>query len=219
MDWLLIGVIGVIVLALVFDFTNGFHDAANSVATVVATRALPARWAPWFSAVFNFSAFFVVGTAVANTVAKVVKHDAEGVAVVFAALIAAITWNYLTWYIGMPSSSSHAIIGGLVGAGLAAGGLSAINWGVVQTALIAIVVSPMVAFTVAFLAMLGLSRLQRRLRVPEDAKAFKGLQLLVGSRGLVRARRQRRPEDHGDHRRGLAGRRLHQPATRRESAH
>ena len=134
MDWLLIAVIGVIVLALVFDFTNGFHDAANSVATVVATRALPARWAPWFSAVFNFSAFFVVGTAVANTVAKVVKHDAEGVAVVFAALIAAITWNYLTWYIGMPSSSSHAIIGGLVGAGLAAGGLAAINWGVVQTA-------------------------------------------------------------------------------------
>ena len=118
MDWLLIGIIGVIVLALVFDFTNGFHDAANSVATVVATRALPARWAPWYSAAFNFSAFFVVGTAVANTVAKVVKHDAEGVAVVFAALIAAITWNYLTWYIGMPSSSSHAIIGGLVGAGL-----------------------------------------------------------------------------------------------------
>ena len=78
---------------------------------------------PWFSAAFNFSAFFVVGTAVANTVAKVVKHDAEGVAVVFAALIAAITWNYLTWYIGMPSSSSHAIIGGQVGAGLAAGGL------------------------------------------------------------------------------------------------
>jgi inorganic phosphate transporter, PiT family len=97
---------------------------------------------------------------------------------VFAALIAAITWNYLTWYIGMPSSSSHAIIGGLVGAGLAAGGLSAINWGVVQTALIAILASPMVAFTVAFLAMLGLSRLQRRLTVPDDAKAFKGLQLL-----------------------------------------
>ena len=96
----------------------------------------------------------------------------------FAALIAAITWNYLTWYVGMPSSSSHAIIGGQVGAGLAAGGLSAINWGVVQTALIAIVVSPMVAFTVAFLAMLGLSRLQRRLAIPEDAKAFKGLQLL-----------------------------------------
>ena len=178
MDGLLIAIIGVIVLALVFDFTNGFHDAANSVATVVATRALPARWAPWFSAVFNFSAFFVVGTAVANTVAKVVKHDAEGVAVVFAALIAAITWNYVTWYVGMPSSSSHAIIGGLVGAGLAAGGLAAINWGVVQTAVIAIVVSPAVAFTVAFLAMVALSRLQRRLRIHDDAKGFKALQLV-----------------------------------------
>ena len=70
MDGLLIAIIGVIVLALVFDFTNGFHDAANSVATVVATRVLPPRWAPWFSAFFNFSAFFVVGTAVANTVAR-----------------------------------------------------------------------------------------------------------------------------------------------------
>jgi inorganic phosphate transporter, PiT family len=178
MDWMLITVVAVIVLALLFDFTNGFHDAANSVATVVATRAMPARWAPWFSAFFNFVAFFVVGTAVANTVAKVVKHDAEGVAVVFAALIAAITWNYLTWYIGMPSSSSHAIIGGLVGAGLAAGGLSAINWGVVRTAVIAIVASPALAFTVAFLAMAVIARIQRRWRVHSDAKAFKGLQLV-----------------------------------------
>jgi PiT family inorganic phosphate transporter len=177
-DWLLVAIVGVIVLALLFDFTNGFHDAANSVATVVATRAMPARWAPWFSAFFNFVAFFVVGTAVANTVAKVVKHDAEGVAVVFAALIAAITWNYLTWYIGMPSSSSHAIIGGLVGAGLAAGGLAAINWDVVRTAVIAIIASPALAFTVAFVAMAVIARLQRRWNVHPDAKAFKGLQLV-----------------------------------------
>ena len=139
---------------------------------------MPARWAPWFSAVFNFLAFFVVGTAVANTVAKVVKHDAEGVAVVFAALIAAITWNYITWSIGMPSSSSHAIIGGLVGAGLAAGGLAAINWSVVRTAVIAIIVSPGVAFAVAFLAMVLIGRSQRRWGVHSDAKAFKGLQLV-----------------------------------------
>ena len=178
MDWMLIAIVAVIALALLFDFTNGFHDAANSVATVVATRAMPARWAPWFSALFNFSAFFVVGTAVANTVAKVVHHDAEGVAVVFAALIAAITWNYVTWYIGMPSSSSHAIIGGLVGAGLATGGLAAINWGVVRTAVIAIVASPAVAFTLAFLAMVLLARMQRRWGVHSDAKAFKGLQLV-----------------------------------------
>jgi inorganic phosphate transporter, PiT family len=177
-DWMLLAIVAVIALALLFDFTNGFHDAANSVATVVATRAMPARWAPWFSAFFNFLAFFVVGTAVANTVAKVVKHDAEGVAVVFAALIAAIAWNYITWFVGMPSSSSHAIIGGLVGAGLAAGGLAAINWGVVRTAVIAIVASPGVAFAVAFLAMLLIARIQRGWRVHSDAKVFKGLQLV-----------------------------------------
>ena len=178
MDWLLVAIVAVMALALLFDFTNGFHDAANSVATVVATRAMPARWAPWFSAFFNFSAFFVVGTAVANTVAKVVKHDAEGVAVVFAALIAAITWNYVTWFVGMPSSSSHAIIGGLVGAGLAEGGLAAINWGVVRTAVIAIAASPGVAFGVALAAMVLIAWIQRRWRIGEDAKAFRGLQLV-----------------------------------------
>ncbi|HET9647628.1 MAG TPA: anion permease [Microlunatus sp.] len=178
MDWMLVAIVAVIALALLFDFTNGFHDAANSVATVVATRAMPAKWAPWFSAFFNFSAFFVVGTAVANTVAKVVKHDSEGVAVVFAALIAAIAWNYITWFVGMPSSSSHAIIGGLVGAGLAAGGLAAINWGVVRTAVIAIVASPVVAFTVAFLSMVAIAWIQRRGHISEDAKGFRGLQLV-----------------------------------------
>ena len=132
MDLLLITVIAVIVIALVFDFTNGFHDAANSVATVVATRALPARWAPAFSATFNFLAYFVVGTAVANTIAKTVKAEYGGVALAFAALFAAIAWNYATWRFGMPSSSSHAIIGGLVGAGIAAGGLGAIDWSSVQ---------------------------------------------------------------------------------------
>ena len=93
MDLLLITVIAVVVIALVFDFTNGFHDAANSVATVVATRALPAKWAPAFSAFFNFLAYFFVGTAVANTVAKVVDSNVSGLAVVFSALMAAIIWN------------------------------------------------------------------------------------------------------------------------------
>ncbi len=134
MDLLLITVIAVVAMALIFDFTNGFHDAANSVATVVATRALPARWAPAFSAAFNFLAYFVVGTAVANTVAKTVKAEFGGVALAFAALFAAVAWNYVTWRFGMPSSSSHAIIGGLVGAGLAAGGLDAIDWGSVEKA-------------------------------------------------------------------------------------
>jgi PiT family inorganic phosphate transporter len=177
MDVLLIPVIAVVALALLFDFTNGFHDAANSVATVVATRSLPARWAPWFSAFFNFSAYFVVGTAVASTVAKVVHAENESNALVFSALIAAITWNYATWYIGMPSSSSHAIIGGLVGAGLAAAGLAAINWKAVSEAAVAIVASPLVAFAIAYLAMFLVAGWQRLTRWQDNARPFKVLQL------------------------------------------
>lgn len=178
MDLTLIALVAVIALALLFDFTNGFHDAANSVSTVVATRVLPAKWAVWFSAFFNFAAVFVVGTAVANTVAKTVKPDVSGVAVVFAALFAAIVWNYATWWIGMPSSSSHALIGGLVGAGLAAGGLDAISWPSVQKTLIAIVASPLVAFGIAFLAMFLIAALRNFFRMADNAKPFKWLQLV-----------------------------------------
>jgi PiT family inorganic phosphate transporter len=167
-----------VALALLFDFSNGFHDAANSVATVVATRAMPARWAVWFAAACNFLAYFWVGTAVANTVAKTVKASEVGVAVVFAALFAAIAWNYITWHIGMPSSSSHAIIGGLVGAGISAGGVAAVNWDSVRKTLIAIVASPAVAFTVAALATVLVVGLQRITRWSDDAKPFKGLQLI-----------------------------------------
>ncbi len=178
MDLLLLSVIAIVALALLFDFSNGFHDAANSVATVVATKAMPAKWAVWFSAVFNFAAFFFVGTAVANTVAKVVKADQEGVAVVFAALLGAIAWNYATWYVGMPSSSSHAIIGGLIGAGLGSGGFDAVNWGTVQKTGIAILVSPAVALTVAALATVLVVGLQKLTGWRDDAKPFKGLQLV-----------------------------------------
>lgn len=178
MDLLLITVIAVIALALIFDFTNGFHDAANSVATVVATRALPARWAPAFSAVFNFLAYFVVGTAVANTIAKTVKAEYGGVALAFAALFAAIVWNYATWRFGMPSSSSHAIIGGLVGAGIAAGGLGAIDWASVQKAGLGIVLSPAVAFGIAFAAMYLVLGIQRLTKLHDDHPLFKGLQLV-----------------------------------------
>ncbi|MDI1290828.1 MAG: inorganic phosphate transporter [bacterium] len=178
MDILLISVVAVIVIALIFDFTNGFHDAANSVATVVATRALPARWAPAFSAAFNFLAYFVVGTAVANTIAKTVKAEYGGVALAFAALFAAIAWNYVTWRFGMPSSSSHAIIGGLVGAGIAAGGLNAIDWSSVEKAGIGIILSPAVAFAIAFGAMYLVLGIQRLTKLHDDHPVFKGLQLV-----------------------------------------
>ena len=178
MDLLLISVIAVIAIALIFDFTNGFHDAANSVATVVATRALPARWAPAFSAFFNFAAYFVVGTAVANTVAKTVKAEYGGVALAFAALFAAIAWNYVTWRFGMPSSSSHAIIGGLVGACIAAGGLDAIDWSSVEKAAIGIILSPAVAFAIAFVAMYLVFGIQKLSKWHDDHPVFKGLQLV-----------------------------------------
>ncbi|MFA7323577.1 MAG: inorganic phosphate transporter [Candidatus Nanopelagicales bacterium] len=178
MDMLLIAVIALCLLALVFDFTNGFHDAANSVATVVATRALPVKWAPAFSAAFNFLAYFVVGTAVANTIAKTVKTVDEGIAVTFAALFAAIAWNFITWRLGLPSSSSHAIIGGLVGAGLAVGGLDAIDWASVEKAGIGIVLSPAVAFTIAFLAMYLVFAVQRLFKLHDNHPIFKGLQLI-----------------------------------------
>jgi PiT family inorganic phosphate transporter len=177
-DVLLISVAAVVVIALVFDFTNGFHDAANSVATVVATRALPAKWAPAFSAFFNFLAYFVVGTAVANTIAKTVKFDYEGAAIAFAALFAAVAWNFVTWKFGMPSSSSHAIIGGLVGAGLAAGGFDAIDWSSVQKAGIGIVLSPAVAFGIAFAAMYLVLGIQRVFTMHDNHPVFKGLQLV-----------------------------------------
>lgn len=178
MDMLLLAIILLVALALIFDFTNGFHDAANAVATVVATRALPAKWAPAFSAFFNFMAYFVVGTAVANTVAKVVHEDQVSPTVIFAALFSAIAWNYITWNIGMPSSSSHAIIGGLVGAGLAVGGLEAIDWGSVQKAAIGIVASPAVALSVAFLAVYLIVGIQRLTKWHDDHPVFKGAQIV-----------------------------------------
>jgi inorganic phosphate transporter, PiT family len=178
MDFLLLGAIAVVALALLFDFSNGFHDAANSIATVVATRAMSARWAVVFSAVFNFAAYFFVGTAVANAVAKTVNASSEGLAVVFAALVAAIVWNFATWQIGMPSSSSHALIGGLVGAGLSAGGADAINWDSVRKTVVAIVVSPAVAFAVAAVATVLVTGLAKLTRWNDNAKPFKALQLI-----------------------------------------
>lgn len=178
MDLLLLTVAALVVLALVFDFTNGFHDAANSVATVVATKVLPAKWAPAFAAFFNFTAFFVVGTAVASTVAKVVKEGFVTPAVIFGALFAAIAWNIITWKVGMPSSSSHAIIGGLVGAGLAAGGFSAVSWDSVSIAAIGIIASPAIAMSVAFLAVYLVKSAQRVFGWHDNHSVFKGAQLV-----------------------------------------
>src|SRR3978361_1974030 len=118
----------VIILALIFDYINGFHDAANSIATVVSTKVLTPFQAVIWAAIFNFAAFFIFKDhGVANTISKTVKPEWITLTVVFAGLIAAIIWNLFTWWFGIPSSSSHTLIGGLAGAAIAHGGFSAIN--------------------------------------------------------------------------------------------
>src|SRR6201991_65034 len=127
--------IALIVTALVFDFLNGLHDAANSIATIVSTRVLRPRYAVMWAAFFNFIAFLFFGLHVAQTVGVgIVTADVIDARVIFGALMGAICWNLITWWGGIPSSSSHALIGGLVGAGVAKAGGAAVVWsGVIKT--------------------------------------------------------------------------------------
>src|SRR5947207_3082564 len=142
---------------MAFDYTNGFHDAANAIATSVSTRALTPRAALGLAAIFNLVGS-LVSTKIAGTVGKgiiSVPQTHEGLTVVFAAVVGAITWNLVTWYFGLPSSSSHALIGGLIGAALASSG--SVQWhGVWSKVLVPMVVSPVVGFVGAFLLMLAL---------------------------------------------------------------
>ncbi len=150
----LAAIITVIVIALAFDYTNGFHDAANAIATSVSTRALTPRAALGMAAVFNLVGAFL-GTQVASTVGSGIIEPPDGLLVVFAALIGAIVWNLVTWYYGLPSSSSHALIGGLIGAALAAS--ETVKWlGVLDKVVIPMILSPIVGFTLAGLLMYGL---------------------------------------------------------------
>lgn len=146
----------VIALALIFDYINGFHDAANSIATVVSTKVLTPFQAVLWAAIFNFAAFFIFKDhGVANTVAKTVKEEAlagnAGMIVIFSGLIAAITWNLITWWFGIPSSSSHTLIGGFAGAGIAHAGFDAINSDVVLRTAAFIFLAPIVGMLMAFL--------------------------------------------------------------------
>jgi inorganic phosphate transporter, PiT family len=150
--------VGLIAVALLFDFLNGLHDAANSIATIVSTRVLKPQYAVAWAAFFNFIAFLFFGAAVAQTVGRgIVAADVADPRVVFGALMGAITWNVVTWLGGIPSSSSHALIGGLVGAGLAKAGFSAIVWSGVSKTAAGIVVSPLTGFALALLLVLLVS--------------------------------------------------------------
>lgn len=156
-----VGLILIILIAIAyaFDFLNGLHDAANSIATIVATRVLPARYAVMWAAFFNFIAFLFFGLHVANTVGKgIVDANIISDAVIFGALMGAIAWNLITWWLGIPSSSSHALIGGLLGAGITkVGGLDAVVWSGVLKTVAGIVVSPALGFALALVLVLVVS--------------------------------------------------------------
>jgi PiT family inorganic phosphate transporter len=171
--------IAVIVMALVFDFINGFHDAANAIATVVSTGVLSVRAAVLLAGILNFVGG-IAGTAVAKTIASGFA-DAGDVtqSVVLAALLGAIVWNLLTWWWGLPSSSSHALIGALCGAVVAHAGLTAFKWdALVNKVLIPIVVSPAFGFLLAFVFMLGLLWTVRRWRAATVESSSRKLQLV-----------------------------------------
>ncbi len=177
MDLTLALVIGTVAIALFFDYTNGFHDAANAIATSVSTRALTPRFALAMAAVLNF-----VGALLGVEVAKTIKDILTGfdtidspnhaLTIVVSALVGAITWNLITWYFGIPSSSSHALIGGLIGAGLASG--VAVDWDkVVDKVAIPMVVSPLLGFVGAFVVMTAIMWIFRRARPHAVNRGFR----------------------------------------------
>ncbi len=148
-------IIALIFVALAFDFMNGMHDSANAIATVVSTRVLKPMQAVLWAGLFNFAAYFLFEAHVAKTVGSgIISPDLVDNAVVFGALAGAIVWNVITWLAGIPSSSSHALVGGIVGAGVAKAGFSAIIWGGLSKTIYAIVLSPFTGFLIAILLMI-----------------------------------------------------------------
>jgi PiT family inorganic phosphate transporter len=176
--------VGLIVVALAFDFLNGLHDAANSIATVVGTRLLSPAWAVAFAAFFNFGAYFLALQwpslhKVADTIGKgLIDKDLVSPAVVFGALVGAMFWNVVTWLKGIPSSSSHALVGGIIGAGVAHAGLAGIQWTGLNKTLIAIVLSPTIGLVLTMLIMLATSWLGVRATARGAERTFRGLHLV-----------------------------------------
>jgi PiT family inorganic phosphate transporter len=174
--------VGLIIVALIFDFLNGLHDAANSIATIVSTRVLRPQYAVAWAAFFNFIAFLFFGLHVAETLGVgIISASVVDPHVIFGALIGAILWNLITWFLGIPSSSSHALVGGLLGAGCAKAGWSAIVWpGVIKTSA-AIFLSPLVGFVLAIALMFTLSWLFVRTTPYTVDNLFRRLQFFSAS--------------------------------------
>jgi len=170
----------IILVALSFDFFNGFHDAANSIATVVSTRVLSPRIAVAWAAFFNFAAFLIFGTAVASTIAKdVVLQDALDNGVILAGVVGAIVWDVVTWYAGLPTSSSHALVGGMAGAAVAKAGWRALIFSGLQKIAVFIVLSPIIGLLLGFTIMVSVYWLFHRYqKVDKLNRGFRRAQLL-----------------------------------------
>ncbi len=180
MDTAFVILVAVVVLGLVFDYVNGFHDTANAIATVVATRVLSPLYAVLMAAILNFFGA-LSGTAVASTVGKgIIEPSAVTQQLVMAALLSAIAWNLLTWYYGIPSSSSHALVFSLVGAGVAAAGIDVLGWAGIEKVLFGLVASPTLGFIAAFGLMIVLLNLFFRAH-PSLVSRFFGRAQLVSS--------------------------------------
>src|SRR6476620_9255609 len=179
MDPNLLGVIGLVLVALVFDYINGFHDAANSIATVVSTRVLtPGKSVVW-AAFFNFAAAFLAGTAVARTVGSgMVALSVVTFSVIYAGLLGAIAWDLVTWYYGLPTSSSHALFGGYAGAAIAKAGFKAIILSGWTKTLIFIVIAPLIGLLVGLTLMTAIFWTFRRMSPGRVDKWFRRFQLL-----------------------------------------
>ena len=172
-------VLGIIATAYCFDFVNGFHDAANAVSTVIATRVLPPVAAVAMSAFFNFIAFLIFGVAVATTIGKgIISSSVVDPNLIFAALIGAIAWDLITWYLGLPSSSSHALIGGLVGVAVLKAGLNSLIWGGLDKTLVFMVAAPIIGFVLAFLLMTSLIKAFFTIPLHVVNRYFRRLQLV-----------------------------------------
>ena len=177
-----LALLALISVALVFDFLNGLHDAANSIATVVSTRVLRPQYAVIWAAFFNFIAFLFFGLHVAQTVGTgIVAAEVVDAAVIFGALMGAICWNLLTWWLGIPSSSSHALIGGLAGAAVTKAGLGSIVWSGLGLTAAAIVFSPLLGFLLALMLVLGVAWAFVRTTPAAVDNTFRSLQFVSAS--------------------------------------
>ncbi len=174
-----LSIIVIVLTALIFDFINGFHDSANSISTVVSTRVLSPKVAVLWAAFFNFAAIVFVGTPVAKTIGTGIIHpDIVDDYIIIATLGGAITWNLITWYLGLPSSSSHALIGGLIGAGVIKAGTDILIWGgIIKTAAF-IIISPLMGLVLGLTFMSTVLTLSRHSSIARTQKLFRRLQLL-----------------------------------------